>query len=266
MQDTYINAVNVVNYINALYRIKGRYFSEVFKMNKKEKREKTARRKFEGHNKEDSKQNEGAMNRKPGVIWLNFFRKELNAKGAQVVASHEESFVIPDRNGNSPQFSMPHPCLHPLYKPLFTTKNFGDVHTVTALKFEVEKRNVNGTGIVIIDSEVSMDYEEAKKNKVVIMFRDNSCHFIWIEDEKKRTAILYSLNHAEKVMQGTRNSWKHKYNSGILKTPEYSMLDKEDIFEAVSNAFDKPLFKLMEEVGKVSQNNQGQQVITMGVT
>ena len=201
---------------------------------------------------------------KRGIAWLSFFEKKLNARGVQTVASYNGNFVVPDRDGQEPQFLMPHPCIPPSSKPLFTTRYFGDIYTVEALKFEVKKKNVNGTKIIIIDSEVSVDYEEVKKNEVVIVFRNDDCHFIWIEDEKKRVTILNSLNHVERVMQGVQNSWTYRY-SGMLKPPEYSMLSKNEVAEIVSNAFDKSLSHLIEEAGVVVQDGE-KQIITMGVT
>ncbi len=199
-----------------------------------------------------------------GIVWLDFFKKKLNTRGAQMVASYSGNFVVPDRDGYKPQLLMPHPCLCPQSKPLFTTRYFGDIYIIKALKFEVEEKYVNGTKLIVIDSEVSIGYDKAKENKVVIMFRDDKCHFVWIEDEKKRMSVLSALNHAERTAQNTKNSWTHRYNSGILKPPEYS-LSKDEITEIVSDVFDKSLSQLIKEAGAVVVKKDGQQIITMGV-
>ena len=198
------------------------------------------------------------------IVWLDVFKKKLNTREAQTVASCNGSFVVPDRDGYEPQFLMPHPCLCPQSKPLFTTRYFGDIYIIKALKFEVEERHVNGTKLVVIDSEVSIGYNKAKENKVLLMFRDDECHFVWIEDEKKRMFVLSALNHAERIAQNTKNSWTHRYNSGILKPPEYS-LSKNEITEIVSDVFDKSLNQLIEEAGAVIVQKNGQKIITMGI-
>ncbi|MDF1498135.1 MAG: hypothetical protein P1P85_02130 [Patescibacteria group bacterium] len=232
-----------------------------------EKRETNPNFSSNSRNNEFDKDGRKTTGNSRGIIWLNFFEKKLNQRGPQIVASHNGTFVVPDRDGHKPQLLLPHPCLHPGDKPLFTTKHFGDVYTVLALNFKAKTESVNGTKIIIIDSEVSIGYDRAKgkTNKVVIMLKNNKCHFIWIKDEKKRAAVLHSLNHAEKTTQGTKNSWTHR-KSGMLKPPEYSMLGKNEIIEIVSNAFDKPLSQLIEKAGTVIQKSNGQQIITMGVT
>ena len=65
-----------------------------------------------------------------GVIWLEFFKKKLNTRETQTVAVCDENFVVPDINGQEPQFLMPHHCLQPSIEPLFTTRHYGDIYIV----------------------------------------------------------------------------------------------------------------------------------------
>ena len=208
---------------------------------------------------------------KQNVVWTYLKRVDYRNK-TQYVGKIETKdgrvfHVIPDFHGYIPTESDWYPCVVPRQKPLFLAREGSfipkgeKVYTSKVLFAERTSLAVNGTEIVIIESSVSMPDALLMNGEVAVFFNGDSHCRIWIEDFRRRK-VVQELSKAEKDTMGYENPWR-KTGGGIIISPEYSFLKRDDVVEIVSGVFDKPLEEIFSENGKVDTRN-GAKIITLG--